>query len=189
MEGLAKRPPTFSGHLWRSFRSTYGPPVTVGSAIVTTIAWLTPPPTTVPFPVFLLFGLMTLIVTLTFFDAARTAFDAPSYGLPAILAFTSPPAEYQNVRALCLTEASMLFSQDTRVSFYHLDDSHFELLVGLGRVLIVQQDGSLQIALTEIVPSQDGLLESLVRNDKRVLSRIIVKPTVPVLPYEPSEAS
>lgn len=189
MRAPTPRPRSFSALLWQSFRSTYGPVVSGLGFAVTTIAWLRGPPATVAFPPFLLFAFFAFTALLTLFQAARTVFEDSSHPLPAIRAFTAPPAEYSGIRALCLLEPSALFSQDTRVSFYHRDQSEFERLIGFGHVLIVQQDGLVQVALTKLFSSQEALLTSLLNNNKLEVERASVKPTVPMLPWLAPEDS
>jgi hypothetical protein len=91
----------------------------------------------------------------------------------------APPASYQGVLALLLLDKSPLFAQATLVSFYYHDAAGFELLIGLGHVAIVQEDGLIQVALESIAPSHRELLPSILARDAQVLPKISVKPFVP----------
>jgi hypothetical protein len=64
------------------------------------------------------------------------------------------------------------------VSFYVIQNQ-FEVQVGLGEVMTVREDGTIQVALRWRVRSYAEEVKRLANNDKSMLEALRVKPFVP----------
>lgn len=76
---------------------------------------------------------------------------------------------------LLLLEPSRLFGQGVAVSVFILRGG-FEILIGVGFVLIVQQDQRIQIKVTSSLPEHHDIWEALIKNDPDTLRNTLVKP-------------
>jgi len=119
-----------------------------------------------------------LLLVAVLFDAASEAFAQARKPLPAVRGAMAPPAGYPAAQALLLLDESDLFSQGLQVTLYFRDDADFELLIGIGFVPVIQSNGYVQILLTRLVGPHEETVRKIVDNDKRILSRISVKPSV-----------
>lgn len=98
--------------------------------------------------------------------------------IPKILYAVKEQNQQTNLQIRCLLERSELFSNDTCISFYYTDDDGFERLVGLGVVLTLQANGTIQALLdTPVLPYQE-ILEKLASNDVKIRERTVVKPSI-----------
>lgn len=77
-----------------------------------------------------------------------------------------------------LLEPSELFSYDTIVSFYYLEDD-FEQLIAIGRVRNIQQDSKIQVEVTDYLSGYEEIFNKLGRNDFKALEKTRVKPNIP----------
>jgi hypothetical protein len=79
---------------------------------------------------------------------------------------------------LLLLDESELFGHNSLVSVYYVDASEFEELLGVGRVLNIQENRKIQVTFT--ARSNPDVTTRLASNDAAALRSIRVKPTVPV---------
>ena len=77
-----------------------------------------------------------------------------------------------------LLESSELFSYDTIVSFYYLEDE-FEQLIAIGRVSNIQQDSKIQVEVIYLISDCKEILDRLANNDSTALEKTRVKPNIP----------
>lgn len=179
MPESSRSPRSFLSLLSKSFSATQGPLIAAIALLVGLASWFFKPPPPVPFPLVLGGALVALLACLTLFHASYTAFQLMKHPLPTIRAARKPSFQQAGIEAICFLEPSDLFSHDSLVSFYVLEDSQFEVLIGVGHVLTLQENGLIQVALSWFVPGYETLLEQLWNNDNTLLKRLIVKPTVP----------
>jgi hypothetical protein len=163
--------------LWDSFRNVVLPVLTVcGFAL----AWLAYAGISgdVKIPLYVAAALVSagLLVMSALAEAVYRIQNASRPILPAILTVQAPRNERSGI--LCLLGPSPLFSVGMAVSFSWLDDHGFEVQVGFGQVLTVQQDGRVQAALTIPIPGYQDTLSRMENNDKEVLEKILVRPYV-----------
>jgi hypothetical protein len=130
------------------------------------------PNTRIPFSVVLPIILVLALVIVILIDVAFQSL-AMRNRLPRVLHISGPGS---GTGLVCLLEPSELFSHGAAVSFYHLGDSNFEELIGIGFVLNVQEDRRIQVAMVHIIEGHDDVIRRLEQNQSAVLGRIIVKP-------------
>jgi hypothetical protein len=87
------------------------------------------------------------------------------------LSFNARPQSQQ----LLLIASSPLFGQGMSASIYLMEQG-FEILVGEGYVLTVQQDEHIQIAMTRFVDGTQAMWQQLATNSPDALKRTIVRP-------------
>ena len=64
------------------------------------------------------------------------------------------------------------------VSFYYKDSVDFEVLIGVGMVINVQDDRRIQVGLRRVAKGQEDAVIKLQNNDSEALQRLLVKPNV-----------
>lgn len=89
----------------------------------------------------------------------------------------SPPKLYLNAHALFLVNPTPLLSYDAIVSVYYLEDD-IERLVGVGKVINVQENKMIQIIITHDYDFEDSL-NKLMKNSKDDLNKLILKTSIP----------
>lgn len=164
--------------LWESFRSTSGPVLTTLSLVATLVAWIFSHDVKVSIVWLVFLTGVAVVVVSTLAQAAFAAYKS-TRRLPAIRLASKPPPAYRDVHVVILLEASELFAHDSLVSVYQLQEHGYEVLVAIGRVLTVQDNGLIQVGVHRMFDPNTHLLEKLVQNDKRVLESLLVKPSVP----------
>ena len=161
-----------------SFYSAWGAIFTVGAVIVAVLLWLFPPTTVDRLSTALPVGLLLVFVALILGRAALLALQTSRQNLPGVIVVRDGP------NPILLLEPSELFSHETVVSIYHVDDDKFERLIGLGTVINVQQDGKIQVVMHHPTEGYEDIVNRMERNDAAVIRRILVKPTVPARYFE-----
>ena len=123
-------------------------------------------------------------VLLTFVHMAYSAIQELSGRLPRVIYSCKGTGVSENYPVVCLLEQSELFSHGVAVSFYFKGDGGFEVLIGTGCVLNVQEDRRIQVGLNRAVEGQEATVGKLQGNNSDTLQRLIVKPNVPAPYYE-----
>lgn len=172
-------PTTFLGLMWQSFLRINGPICGVGGIAISLLLWLIKPDARIPV-VYVVLATTVLGITLfVLVDAGRIAWGLRSQGLPKVIYATTTIPGLERVRLVCLLEPSEMFSYGVQVSFYYLSPDGFELFVGSGRVINIQDDRRIQVGLTRAQQGQEDTVNAIAQNTKTVLDRVRVKPTVP----------
>jgi hypothetical protein len=154
-------------------------PVSGAAGLVATLIQFAAPPPTLELPFFwMAFGsvLLTLVVT-TIAAAAYSAHQMARHALPRVL-LAQRESSHTPPYVLCLLESSPLFGVGMAVSFYVIQNQ-FEVQVGLGEVMTVREDGTIQVALRWRVRGYAEEVARLANNDKSMLEALRVKPFVP----------
>jgi hypothetical protein len=76
-------------------------------------------------------------------------------------------------------EPSELFSHGNAVSFYLKDEDGFEVLLGVGSVMNIQDDERILVVMEKATDGHEEAIHALMNNDKRLLERLRVKPSIP----------
>ena len=97
--------------------------------------------------------------------------------IPKVKYVRSPPKLYSNAHALFLVNPTILLSYDAIVSIYYLEDD-IERLVGVGKVINVQENKMIQIIITHDYDFEDKL-NRLMNNSKDELDKLILKTSIP----------
>lgn len=124
-------------------------------------------------------AIAAFILLATFIVASVDAFHASSHVLPRVRLARPAPSTYHDVRAILLLDASALFSPDSVVSIYALEQQEYEVLVGFGRVVTVQDNGFIQIGVLELAGEAEDMLSRILNNERQALESLRVKPHVP----------
>ena len=127
---------------------------------------------------------IVVIAIVIWLIAALVAFIITIWGLtappmPKVLnSRTGRIPGHDNALILLLTPSEWL-SVESLVSVYYAPDE-FEQYVASGWVLVVQNDRRIQVVLNlSEIPQNDDIRERLLHNDKNVLQKLIIKPTIP----------
>jgi hypothetical protein len=172
-----KRGTSFFGAVWNSFSRVQG---FLGGAAAITLAvllWLIAPSRWVSLAVVVPVGVLMLFIIAALVDTAVTALRAAGRELPAVVAVMAQADEDTQLPVLLL-EPSVLFSHDTAVSIYYLRDG-YEMLLALGAVVNVQDDGRIQVRIARTFEGQSDVLAKLTDNNKAALENTRVKPYLP----------
>ena len=170
---------TFFAEVYCSFLRTHGYSVGILSFIMTTLAFYFTPDDTVHLKWLVPLSLVSLLVFIVLVDFAFRAYHAATTRLPVVKSATKPPELYPNATALLLLDKSELFGHESIVSVY-IRDNDFEMLIGVGFVLTIQQDGLVQILVSKKVESgRDMLWTEVTSNNANTLRKLIVKPSIP----------
>lgn len=120
--------------------------------------------------------LTILIVTLV--EMSRALAVRVQNPLPRVLACLEPSPSTGDRRILLL-EPSDLYGHDAVVSVYHARDDGFEVLVALGYVATVQQNGRIQVVIARQLPSDPGPDQVFDSRNATNLRRLLVRPGAP----------
>lgn len=148
--------------------------------MVTVVAWLVKPDLSVPFPLVLLMAFFSISLLSTLLHASWGSFELARKPLPTVRSAMRAPDGYPQDSVILLLDPSDLFSNGTQVALYLRDEAGFEVLVGIGFVSTIQDNGLVQVVVSRIFETFHETLSSLANSDKRVLDRIMVKPSVPL---------
>ncbi len=159
----------FWGLIWSSFLRIQG---AVG-ILIALLFWFFLPNINISLGLALPVLIFLIVVVVTLFNAAYESFKMSKRILPRILM-----GKKQGARVLCLLEPSELFSYDTLVSFYYIEDS-FEQLIGIGTVTNIQEDGKIQVTMAILLEGYKEVVKKLEQNESTVLNKIKVKPNIP----------
>ena len=120
-----------------------------------------------------------LLLIITFLVASFDLFQRGALGLPALLMVKGLHGTEGADEFLYLLEPSDLFSHGIMVSFYY-NDNNFEQLIGIGRVVHIQEDKKIQVAMVTAREDSGAIIQRLSNNDAEALKKTRIKPTVPM---------
>jgi len=175
---IRKSKRSFGGLLYNSFRSTYGPFITIiGLVLVFVGYFFVPSSESIGLRYVLLYVTVSVYLLFIFIHAAYVAHSEQHNYLPDVRYSADAPQAYQPSVALLLLDPSPLFSYDAVVAIYR-EQNGIEQLIGLGRVTNVQENGSIQVLVTHDLGYEEEWTQFR-RNDASLLNQLLVKPTVP----------
>ncbi len=123
-------------------------------------------------------GSVGLLLICTLAEATYRTRQAARPLLPTIIRVRRTEGD-QLSGIICLVAPSALFSVGMAVSFSWLDDTGFEVTVGLGQIATVQEDGKIQVALVSPAAAYEETLRRMANNDRTVVDKIRIRPYVP----------
>lgn len=176
---MNRLPKSISQLLWSSFVATYGPVLAFLGLAISVAAWFVSGGAQVSVAWLVAVATASAIIIGCLMEAMLVAFRAAGRGLPGVRYVSSPPSAFDSLSAILLLDPSDLFAPDAAVSVYQLREQEYEVLIGVGRVLTVQQNGLIQIGLTPVGECGPDFMARLLANDISVLRSLVVKPTVP----------
>jgi hypothetical protein len=167
---------SFLSEMYDAFKRTNGFVLGALAFVLAFAFWIWTPDYSVSLKIVLPGSTILIIGCIVLFDCAYTLHKR-DWSAPRVVRVSQPPEVYKaNGVLLLLLEKSEMFGQDHFVSIYERRDD-FELLLGLGLVINVQQSGLLQVlVLGKDGAPQNPLWESALSNDPKVLARLLVKP-------------
>lgn len=169
---------TFWSFIWSRFLRMQGLLIGLISLILAYILWQFSPNYKIEIAIVIPIAILLIIIILTLFDSAYESFKLIKRALPRIILGKEIYGTNGDPEVLCLLEPSELFSHDAIVSFYLLEEG-FEQLLGIGKVLNIQENGNIQVILDKYSPVYQDIIDKLRKNDATILNKILVKPTVP----------
>jgi|SRR5690625_3766859 len=123
-------------------------------------------------------AVVTLILVASCIDLSIRSFKMSTASLPNVIAGLDPPSNRDSAVGILLLDATNQLSHDSLVSIYRKENA-FEVLFGVGHVFTIQEDGKVQILITDIESQQAEEAKRIRQNDAAFLKTIIVKTAIP----------
>jgi hypothetical protein len=173
---------SFVRELYESFIRIRGVPVTFLSLLLGLVYFYSSSNTTaVQLKVILPWVVILLLAVITLFDASYRLYSKASHQLPRVKQARKPPSAYADAVAVLLLEGSDIYGHESVVSIYYIDEG-FEVLIGIGFVLTRQDDGYIQVIVSnQIETAYKEVWQRVCKNDSNVLPKLLVKPSIPKL--------
>ncbi len=169
---------SFGELLWSSVASTWGPIITIVGIALSFIGYFVAPETeTIPLRWFLVIICICLLLLAIFIRAAWEANKNQKIQSPRVIYVKDPPKAFSDAFALFLVEPTPLLSYDAIVSIYYLEEG-MEKLVGVGKVINVQNDQKVQVLVLRDYDFGDKA-KAIKNNSKNELEKLIVKSSIP----------
>jgi hypothetical protein len=159
-------------------RTIIGVTTVVGLAVAF-IAWLMAPSRVFDARWVIISATLAIVVGVILFDTAFRLNQRSTLPLPKVKAVLKAPATYREGGPLLLLEPHPLFSHSAAVSIYSTIDG-FEIMIGLGRVTAIQEDGRIQVIVLQKEDSPHGDIWASVQSDLHAAQGLIVRPYVPL---------
>lgn len=118
-----------------------------------------------------------LIIIVVLLDCIYHLNNQAKHILPRVLQAREPHAIHSESHCLLLLSESPLFGQDSLVSIYSRE-SDFEILIGVGFVTAIQENGLIQVVVIENSNEESSIWDKISNNDQTLLKKLIVKPSV-----------
>jgi hypothetical protein len=172
----------FLSLLLRGFRNT-ALPAAGAYALIIAVASLSGGVTTVTLAPFWLgtIGAVILFLVCTFAASARIAFRMNQSASPRVR--VARQMRGANTHVICLLDTSPMFAMGMAVSFFDTDQNGFEVQIGIGEVVSIQENGFIQVALVLPTSGYEDVVNKIANNEKGTLETIRVKPFVSAARY------
>ncbi len=122
------------------------------------------------------FGSVAGLVFLSLGDFAIRSYHTAIHILPKVKAVIPPPSNDSDHIVLVL-DKSALFGHGSVVSIYLAEDC-YEILMGIGYVITVQDDGHIQVLVTKQIQRPE-IWTTVKASNSGVIKSLRVKPTLP----------
>lgn len=173
---------------WTSFKAVSGPILTGAAFLLALLGPLYAPTNVVHISLIWLAvsGLAALVVFLTAGNLVMAARRGARGRLPAIVhafALMSPGGATGQPVTLVL-DRSDLFSVNIFTTIYYVEDLEqgrdhvFERVIGIGRVVNIQQNGLIQVLVLREVPNHVELWQRIRNHERSILAQIVIKPSI-----------
>ena len=170
---------TFWSQFWASMRRAYGGLVIVLGIPISFLLWYVKPNQNVPLSTVLPLGFVCIGIIFTLSHMSYVVWQNRRKPFPRVIHSRQPTSVWKDYDFLCLLEPSDLFSQGYFVSIYIKDEDGFEVLIGLGSVLNIQDDERILIGMSVAAEGYDDVIKAIANNDKKRLEQLIIKPNIP----------
>ena len=162
--------------LWNGFSKAWGVPVGIIGLIAAITLWIYPATETLSLKIVVPSTVIFLILIYTFLSAITDLYKKYQQNpLPKLL--TCQKDLTQNTIVLLLSP-SQLFSFDSIVSVYSIQEQDYEAIVAIGVVINIQEDKKVQVLITDVIPGKDEIIKKLTENNVNTIEKIIVKPNI-----------
>lgn len=180
MAHTQKRTQGFWQEFYESFVRLYGYPLTGVGLVISIVSFSRSSNDTVSLKLAVPVAVVLILCLITFVHMSFRMHSRALRDLPVVEQSREPPAMFPEARALLLLGPSDLYGHEALTSIYYRDEG-LEVFIGLGFVFTIQDDGLIQVVVTGTESVQKDLWEKVCNNDKSVLARLMVKPSVPRL--------
>ena len=172
----------FLSLLWRGFKNT-ALPAAAAYGLLITVASLSGGLTSVTLSPFWLgtLGAAILFLVCTFGAAAMIAFRMNQSGSPRVRIARKMTGA--NSYVICLLDSSPMFAIGMAVSFFVTDPNGFEVQIGVGEVVSIQENALIQVALVLPTIGYEDVVSKIANNEKGTFEMIRVKPFVSAARY------
>jgi hypothetical protein len=169
---------SFGTLVWEALCKTWGGIITFIAFIASIGAfYIIPENTTIELNIILPILICGFFIIVLMSRVAWDAHQNVQTNSPKVIYVKDPPKAYENACALFLLAPNQQLSHDAIVSVFYLEDE-LERLVGVGRVINVQDDKKVQVLITANYDFGDRLAP-IKNNSKKELDKLIVKTSVP----------
>jgi len=169
---------TFGSLVWTSVIKSWGAVLTVlGFMAVIVSYFVVPAQDTIALKWLVITFFISLFLIVIFARAAWESHNNQVVQLPKVMYVKEAPKAFSNACALFLVEPTPLLSHDAIVSIYYLEDE-VERLVGIGKVINVQNDHKVQVLVLQDYDFGEKL-NLIMNNSKDELKKLIVKSSIP----------
>lgn len=166
---------------WASFKRSYGALIAVMGLPVAFVLWAVVPKSTIGVEYIIAAVIVLLPIVMSLVHMAYVLSGREARALPKVLQSRQILVPQREPMTILLLEESELFAQGVAVSLYYTDENGFEVLTGFGSVINIQDDKRIQVNVERHMPGQDDVVERMSQNEKNVLGRLRVKPTIPAV--------
>lgn len=170
---------SFGDLLWDSTIKSWGGILTFLSFISALLVFYLVPEASIQLKHILPAIIIVFFLAVVALRVAWTAYQEFDAKTPRVIYVKNAPKAYQDQGACAwfLVEPTPLLSHDAIISVYYLEDG-LERLVGVGKVINVQDDKKVQILITNDYDFGEKL-SKIMANSKDELKKLIVKASVP----------
>ncbi len=171
---------SFFREFYESFIRVRGVPLTFIALILGFIYfYFSSDTTSVQLKVILPIIVIMLIFIITFYDLSYKLFIKAKHVLPHVIQAHKPPPIYPDAITILLLENSDLYGHESIVSIYYIEEE-FEVFIGLGFILTRQDNGYIQVLVTnQIEKTYSEMWQKVCQNDAKILPKLLVKPSLP----------
>lgn len=169
---------SLSSELYKSIKQTNSYAVGAVGTALSAFAFYWEPNATVSIKWLSIPVLAILIVVITLLDVAIRLHGLSQKQLPTVVSAQKLTLR-EREGILLLLEPSILFSTSVIVSVYHVNSEGWEILIGVGRVHHVQEDGKVQIFVHMKSQNSEEKWSDVERRDSGTLNGLRVKPSAP----------
>lgn len=171
----------FNQELYQSFKNAFGFPVIIISFVMTIFMYVTDNTYSIRITWLISIAATGFIFIAAMFDLSYRMYEKTKKPLPKVISIKPPTQLYESAEAIIIIEPSELFGYELLVSVY-LNDDGYDKLLAIGNVITIQQNGYIQILIFKLCDeSARDILDRGINNDSRILSNLIIKPSIPKL--------
>ena len=171
---------TYWGYFWYSFRKAYGGLMVATGLPISFIFWVFKSDYEVAISILIPICFLIIGILLTLSYMSYNLWENRKKNFPNIIHARESTSAWKDYKVLCLLEQSELFSYNHVISVYHIDENGYEILIGIGSVLNIQDDKRILVGISEVADGHKEIIEKLSRNDNSQLKKLKIKPNITI---------